>query len=193
MARRKLQRVTRRRRRPFSPPAGSPSRHELVATSSPRIGESLDRRARSRCRNPRQAGRGALSPGKSAPGPAKAYLSRQNRDFLRCGQEGLTVRLDNDRRRDSRKPRRNDEVPRDAGRTGAAGSYRPARRRYRRRVQLRPDPDDQRAEHLGAFLTRGTSVAAGCAGRAHALEARPAGPSRTANLRVIVLRLRRWG
>jgi hypothetical protein len=53
------------------------------------------------------------------------------------------------------KPRRNDEPPRDAARTGSAGSHQPARRRYRRRVQLRPGPADQRAEHPGAFLTQG--------------------------------------
>jgi len=41
---------------------------------------------------------------------------------------------------------------------GATGPHRPARRRYRRRVQLRPDPGDQLAEHPGPFLTRGNQV-----------------------------------
>ena len=33
-----------------------------------------------------------------------------------------------------------------------------ARRRYRRRVQLRPDPGGQLAEHPGAFLTQRNSA-----------------------------------
>src|SRR5271163_4684187 len=100
-------------------------------------------------------------PGKPVSGPAKTYLTRQNRDFLRCAKGGLTTRLDSDRRRDSRKSRRNDEPQRDAERTGSTGPYRSARRRYHRRVQLRPDPADQLAEHSAAFLTRETSVVAG--------------------------------
>src|SRR5258708_8469750 len=52
----------------------------------------------------------------------------------------------------------NNEPQRDAGYTGSTGSHRSARRRYRRRVQLRPDPADQLAEHPGAFLTRGASA-----------------------------------
>jgi hypothetical protein len=131
----------------------------------------------------------ALSPGKPVSGPAKTYLSRQNRNFLRCAKEGLTARLNGDRRRDGRKPRRNDEPQRDAGHTGSAGSHRPPRRRDRRRVQLFPDPGGQLAEHPGAFLTprelgsgagpdfRSGSRARSCtnpplSGRAHALTAR---------------------
>ena len=36
-----------------------------------------------------------------------------------------------------------------------------ARRRYRRPVQLRPDPADQLAGHPGAFLTQGLAPGAG--------------------------------
>ncbi len=45
---------------------------------------------------------GKLSQGKPVPGPAKAHLSRQNRDFLRRAEEGLTARLDSDRQTDGR-------------------------------------------------------------------------------------------
>ena len=91
----------------------------------------------------------------SRAGPAKARISRENRDFLQCAGQRLTARLMVTGEQMAGKPRRNDEPPRDAGRTGSAGSHRPARRRYRRRVQLRPGSADQRAEHPGAFLTQG--------------------------------------
>jgi hypothetical protein len=38
------------------------------------------------------------APAKPASGPAKTYLSRQDRDFLGCAKEGLTARLNGDRR-----------------------------------------------------------------------------------------------
>ena len=38
---------------------------------------------------------------------------------------------------------------------GPLARIRPARRRFRRRVQPRPGPADQLAGHPGAFLTRG--------------------------------------
>ena len=79
--------------------------------------------------------------GISSDAPRRAL----QRDSMMTGEEI--------QRRDGRKPRRNDEPPRDAGHTGSAGPHRPARRRYRRRVQLRPDPGDQLAEHPDAFLT----------------------------------------
>src|SRR5215471_7607624 len=91
-------------------------------------------------------GADTLSPGKPVSGPAKTYPSRQNGAFLQRANEGLTARLNGDRRRDSRKPRRNDEPQRDARRTGSTSAHRPARRRYRRRVQLCPGPGDQLAE-----------------------------------------------
>ena len=68
-----------------------------------------------------------------------------------------------DRRRAGRKTRRNDEPQHEAGRTGPAGSCRPASRRYYRRVQLRPDPAEQLAGHPGAFLTREPAPGAGTA------------------------------
>ena len=40
----------------------------------------------------------ALTPGKPVSGPAKTYLSGQNRDFFQCAKEGLTARLNGDRR-----------------------------------------------------------------------------------------------
>jgi hypothetical protein len=46
----------------------------------------------------RRADRGPLSSGKPVSGPAKTGLSRQNRDFLRRAEEGLTARLNGDRR-----------------------------------------------------------------------------------------------
>jgi len=127
------------------------SRLRVLASSATRVRGQRRRR----CQNPRQAGWGALSPGKPVSGPAKAYLSRQNRDFLGCAKEGLTARLNGDRRWDGRKPRRNDEPQRDAGHTGSTGSHRPTRRRDRRRVQLRAEPADQLAKHPGALLTPG--------------------------------------
>ena len=41
-------------------------------------------------------------PAKPVPGAPKTHLSRQNRDFLRCPRQGLTARLNSDRRTDSR-------------------------------------------------------------------------------------------
>jgi hypothetical protein len=62
---------------------------------------------------------------------------------------GLAARLDLVSR-----SRRNDEPQCDPGRRGPAGPHRSAGCRYRRRVQLRRDPDEQLAEHPSAFLTR---------------------------------------
>ncbi len=48
----------------------------------------------------RDMGLGHAKPGS---GPAKARISRGNRDFLQCAGQRLTARLGGDRRTDSRK------------------------------------------------------------------------------------------
>jgi hypothetical protein len=96
-----------------------------------------------------------LSPGKPVSGPTKTHLSRRNRAFLRYAKEGLTARLNGDRRRAGQKPWRNDEPQRDAGRTGSTGPHRSARRAIvaecsyaqTRLTSLRNTP--------GMYLTRG--------------------------------------
>src|SRR5438876_6419127 len=117
--------------------------------------------ANAACVPPAAISSAGLSTGKPVSGSAKTHLSRQNRDFLRRASQGLTARLNSDRRTDSRKPRRNNEPQRDAGHAGSTGPHRPAHRRYRRRMQLRSDPADQPAEHPGAFLIREPAPGAG--------------------------------
>jgi hypothetical protein len=118
---------------------------------------------------PAPAGREAAGAGRAggSPGPGVGAALSRAQGRLRpvsAGKIGISSNAPGSAlRRDSMvtgkqiagKPRRNDEPPRDAGRTGSAGSHRPARRRYHRRVQLRPGPADQREEHPGAFLTQG--------------------------------------
>ena len=50
-------------------------------------------------------GRLADGPDRPVSGPAKTYLSRPNRDFLRCVKEGLTARVNDGRRIAGRKAR----------------------------------------------------------------------------------------
>src|SRR5262249_14596140 len=122
----------------------------------------------------------ARLPDKLVSGAAKTYLSRQNRDFLRRASEGLTARINGDRRRDRRKPRRNDEETEGASAEPGGGEPvgRPSRqvRRPEARAARTHEADPQgnpywRTAHghrPDATGTRRTSPVAALAGRSGA-------------------------